>query len=404
MADSLILDDAEFDALRAQVRNGWRRQFPGSAIPDALTLSAIATRKDKTARIYSAATFAEPPEWAPFLPVAGVYEHPWYGTLQYDLTTYQRIVDHFHGGIYQSQLPVNAEHDPQASGAVGWITDLRINADTSIDAKVEWNDRGKALIEGDRYRYVSAELWDEWTDPVSGTTYQDVAIGLAICTNPFFKESVLRPLAASDAVWTYRPESSGQEVTGMNDAQKQAASGVEPQAVTLSEAELQEFRDAKKRADTLAVELTAAKAQLETTTADLAKVRTAQRVAAFTAEVRGKSDDNGKPWPGAVDAHVAMLTSLAEAFGEDSEQFRQYVAVNRAAAARDELTKPIGSGGDGNGTASAYSQLEAKAAALVAERGLTKAKAFVEAERLHPDLARQVIRERRSNVVMEGAE
>ncbi len=47
---------------------------------------------------------------------------------------------------------------------------------------------------GDRFRYVSAEFFDSWQDPVTGDWHDDVAFGMAICTNPHFKETVLRPL------------------------------------------------------------------------------------------------------------------------------------------------------------------------------------------------------------------
>lgn len=392
MADDLILSDDEFDTLRSQLRSAFRRAH--QPIPDVLDFAAIATHKDNAARVYTAIEFAEPPEWAPFLPVTGTYIHPWYGQLDYDLPRYERIVANFKAGIYQSQLPVNAEHDPQASGAVGWITDMRINADTSIDAKVEWNDRGRQLIEGDRYRYVSAELWDEWTDPVSGITYPDVAIGLAICTNPFFKESVLRPLAASDAVWTYRP-GNGQEVTGMSDAQQHAASG-QTNAAQFTEAERAEFREAKRRADDLAVKLSETETALAKTAADLESLRKDQRVARFTSEVRGKSDDNGKVWIGETQAHVDMLVSLAEAFGEDSAQFKQYVAINRAAATQDALTKPIGENGNGE-SVSALSEINKKAEAMAAasDGRLTFSEAFTKVMDSDADLRARYVRERR---------
>ena len=196
-----IASDEEIDAIKAQLRARWP-QAVGDALPDVLSFAQIATSDDSTTRVYQGVEFAEVPEWAPFLPKAGVYGHPTHGALDFSPETYTRIIDNFKSGRYQDRIPVNAEHDPKASGAVGWVTDMRLNDDTSIDARVEWNDRGKALIQGDRFRYVSAELLKTWSDPVSGEAFRDVATGLAICTNPYFKESVLRPLAASDAVWT----------------------------------------------------------------------------------------------------------------------------------------------------------------------------------------------------------
>lgn len=143
-------------------------------------------------------TFADPPEWFNFLPRPGVYTHPEYGEMKFTRERNQRFVDNFEQSVYQEKLPIDAEHDLQASGAVGWIVEMRINADGSVDARPEWNQRGRDLIEGDRYKYFSPAWFEKWTEPVSTTVFQDVAIGGAICRRPFFKEGSLRPLVASE--------------------------------------------------------------------------------------------------------------------------------------------------------------------------------------------------------------
>lgn len=350
-----------------------------------LAFASIATSADNVERVYSAVEFAEPPEWSPFLPKSGQYAHPVHGALDFGPSTYQRIVDNFKSGAYQDRLPVNAEHDPKASGAVGWITDLRLNADTSIDARVDWNDRGRALIEGDRFKYVSAEILPQWTDPVSQAVYERVPIGMAICTRPYFKESVLRPLAASDAVWTYRPEGQGE--LGMTKPEE-AASGATSKVVQLTETELIELREAKKTADSLAVKLAGAETEL-------ADIKKRQRVQAFTAEVRGKSDENDRAWPGEAEKHVSMLVSLAETFGEESDQFRQYVTVNRSAAEQVKtLSEPIGSGREGS-AATALDKLNAKAIELAEKSGITREQAFVQVMDSDKELAQAYLRERR---------
>lgn len=387
-----IASDEEIDAIKAQLRARWP-QAVGDALPDVLSFAQIATADDSTTRVYQVVEFAEAPEWAPFLPKAGIYGHPTHGALDFSPETYTRIIDNFKSGRYQDRIPVNAEHDPKASGAVGWVTDMRLNDDTSIDAKVEWNDRGKALIQGDRFRYVSAELLKTWSDPVSGEAFRDVATGLAICTNPYFKESVLRPLAASDAVWTLG--ASAQKGHHMSDEGK-TASGANPTAVQLTEAEVLEFRELKAKADAQAIELAEFKAKADAQAVELSEIRKTNRIKAFTDEVRGKSDANNRVWFGETEKHVSMLVSLSEAFGDDSEQVKQYVAQNRAVAeaqSKNLMFTPIGSSAQGDG-GSAFERMEAKAVELSEKSGITKEQAFMTLMQTDRELARQIVAER----------
>jgi 2'-5' RNA ligase len=143
--------------------------------------------------------FSAPPPHINFLPKPGVYTHPEYGQMTFTKERNQRFVDNFIAKLYQEKLPIDCEHDLQASGAVGWITMLRVNDDGSVDADCEWNDRGRALIEGDRFKYFSPAWFENWTEPVSTNVYRDIAIGGAICRRPFFKEGSLRPLVSSES-------------------------------------------------------------------------------------------------------------------------------------------------------------------------------------------------------------
>ena len=51
---------------------------------------------------------------------------------------------------------------------------MRVNDDGSVDAKPEWTDRGTTLIENDRFKYFSPSWFEQWTDPATETTYNDV--------------------------------------------------------------------------------------------------------------------------------------------------------------------------------------------------------------------------------------
>ena len=108
---------------------------------------------------------AEPPEWLPLLPVPGKYQHPSYGTLDLSRERLAEFTANINAKVYLPKLVINAEHENDTQGALGWIVEARQNSDGSVDARVEWTDRGTEAIRADRFLYVSPEWFDAWTDP-----------------------------------------------------------------------------------------------------------------------------------------------------------------------------------------------------------------------------------------------
>jgi hypothetical protein len=138
------------------------------------------------------------PQWIPFLPKPGKFTHPLYGEVIITAERNQELVDSVKNKVYQENIPLDIEHESKLSGAVGWIQDMRLNDDESGDAYVEWTDRGRALLKGGQFKYISPEWFPSWRDPVSGVVHQNVIAGGALTTRPFFKERVLRALVASE--------------------------------------------------------------------------------------------------------------------------------------------------------------------------------------------------------------
>ena len=349
--------------------------------------------------------FAVSQEWIPFLPIPGTYSHTMFGTLDLTSEKYARIVDNFKANAYGQTLPINAEHDSIASGAVGWIRDMRIASDGSIEVKPEWNDRGRALIDGDRFRYVSAEFCNRWQDPVSGIWHDDVAVGLAICTRPHFKTDVLKPLAASEAF------AMAQSTVTAGDAGKESQMADEPKVETpviadppkvdaplppisindltqvvltaeQRQRERQMFTDLMTR-----VEL--AERRATTAEAELKRIATERRVEKFTAEVMGRSPENGQPWFGPIKDNVDHLVSLAESHGDDSAEVRWAVTQKRNEARAIQasgLFDPI-SIAVGEEISSVETQINRLAEQYrMADQSLTKEKAISKAYNENPEL------------------
>jgi hypothetical protein len=349
--------------------------------------------------VYQAVRFAEAPEWSPFLPVPGIYHHPIYGELTYTAETYDRIIGHFKEGIYQDRLPVNAEHDPLAAGAVGWITDMRLAESGAIEVKVDWNDRGRKLIEGDRYRYVSAELYPWWTDPVDPErTYQDVAVGMAMTTQPYFKERVLPPLVASEAALVRTAGDPGKEIVTMaeenqNTVQAAPETTVQgatssPGEVTLAQLNEQKFGEFMQRFTQMEATVEAQKKTIVQLSARNDALQIDVRKKKFSDEVKGRSDENDTPWIGDAEKHIDFLVDLADKFGETSEHVAQYIQSNRQHAEQvrtSDLFRRFGTDRAPEGTGQA--KIDAAAEAVIqANPKLTHAQAVTQVLSERPEL------------------
>lgn len=320
------------------------------------------------AEALAAGAFAEPTEWVPYLPKPGRYTHPRYGEIVLTPERIGRFVAQFNAGVYQSRVPLDAEHETKLSGACGWLTALRQNADGSADARVEWTDRGRSLLAADRFGYISPEFYDEWREPASGQVYQDIAIGGALTTRPFFKEQHLRPLAATEDAGPDRtagapPEKGTTMSMTLTDEQakdfaEQAKRLAELEATLAKQAtELEATKQAREQAET------AAKALSDR----LDRQEKAARTRRFTDEVLGKSDASSIRWFGEPDKHVAMLEKLAGAFGEDSAEVRAYIEQNRAvgeAMKQSDLFKEVGRTGSGPADTSAEAEIARRARAM----------------------------------------
>lgn len=136
--------------------------------------------------------------WIPFLPTPGKFKHPLYGEIDITKEGNEAFVQSVKDKVYQEHIPLDAEHETKLSGAVAWINDMRMNDDGGADALVEWTDRGRTLVEGGQFKYVSPEWFDQWTDPATEVVHKNVIAGGAITTRPFFKDKVLRALVASE--------------------------------------------------------------------------------------------------------------------------------------------------------------------------------------------------------------
>lgn len=363
--------------------------------------------------------------WYPFLPKPGTYEHPKFGDVVIDEARNMRMVDSITSQVYQEKVPIDLEHDLKVSGAVGWVSNARMNPDGSADAFIEWTDRGQEVLQGDRFRYISPEWFRQWKDPASGQEHRDVVAGGALTTRPFFKDKVLRALVASergvevvgrktqkfagengepedeelddeaeddDAAEGDEPEAdadAGGDDGEDDDAEGEESEGDEEEGFTempegFTEAQAFAIEDYVERRIASVTESFAEALQQETERGNRAEkalkvLQGERRHERFTEIVRNR--DAGAPFLGGIDTQVQILERFADTFGESSAEFKGYVETQKAAAEQVKTSQAFSEIGSGASVATSepVKRLEAMADELRKTKPeLSKQQAFSE--------------------------
>lgn len=341
-------------------------------------------------------------EWIPYLPVPGVYKHKIFGKLDFTSERYGRIITNFKNDVFGQDLPISAEHVHKEDGALGWIEDMRLAEDGSVEVRPKWNAYGRTMIDDDRFRYVSAELLPKFTHPTDGTIYHDVAVGHTVCIRPHFKVDTLQPLCASeeDAIFRFAdearkefqvPELEEKIVVDPTIVQKSKVLRLSDdpdeqfEQILFSMQEREKYRQEFVEKDRMADE---AKKRAATAEENERKIRKESMRQKFTAEVLGRSEHNALRWLGDTEAHVDMLVSLAEQFGEESLQVNYVIGEQRAkrrALERSGVFKEVGlhvvkAGGQ------AFTEVEALATQLRESKpALSREAAVTQVFRENPD-------------------
>ena len=352
-------------------------------------------------RLFNEFEFAEPPDWIPFLPKPGEFSHASYGKVAITPERNAQFVSNFKSGIYQTQLPIDAEHQTKLSGAMGWVRDMRLNEDGSADAKVEWTDRGKAMLTENRFKYFSPEFFETWTDPATNQQHQDVAIGGALTTRPFFKESSLRPLVASErGLFAADPVSPDTPVTtiffnSLSEVQMETKdAAITPQQFSELHQQFNEVKGALAASEAKRAE-TEQEAKRFAEALDKSNARIALMEAA---DQRRRFAETCKDWFGKTEANVSLLVKMAEAFGEDSQEFKDFVISQNAIAAQlaeSKLFSEIGTSRSADNAGTPGGKIEAIARQVATERKITIAQAMTIAAEQNPQLYAEYVNAQR---------
>ena len=325
--------------------------------------------KNGDCRMFFDHQFAEPPMTIQVLPKPGTYSHPKWGKFSLTTKDLQEFVDNHNNHVYQEQIPIDAEHQTKLSGAVGYYREMRLvdGGKGGAEADVEWTERGQELIRTDAFKYFSPEYFDQWPDPATGKKHNHVIAGGAITTRPFFKDKVLRPLVASESSYA-AGEWEGEDdepKTLIMSAMQFTEEGIEeeePKKASLDPGDVhvdvpKEEEEPKKakggnkkmaeepqtgvddvtkafvesQTKQLTEELAEQKGLRKAAEERLAKLEGDAQARRFTDIVRGRDaeGDGSPPFQGKTEGHHRTMVLLAREFGEDSDEFKEYVATQR---------------------------------------------------------------------------
>lgn len=304
----------------------------------------------------SVAESKEMPEWIPYLPKPGVFKHPRYGTISITPQRNQEFVDSFQNKIYQDRLPLDAEHQTKLSGALGWVTEMRLNEDGSADARVDWTERGRSLVTDNRFKYISPEWYDEWEDPATQIRHRNVAIGGALTTKPFFKEGSLRPLIASEEGYSTWEETETRETQGSSeimvnepvddllefDKTEEPVIMSEQQVVEvqMSEEVSRQFAELHNALEEARLERDQARKMSEELTERVESITRSSRRMQFAALVEGDDEDPELPaWLGDPEVNVSLLERIADTFGEESDTLAEFIQQQKSIAEQARVSQ-----------------------------------------------------------------
>ncbi len=372
------------------------------------------------------------PDRIHILPKPGTYSHAIYGNVKVTRERNQEFVDNFHAEVYQKLIPIDLEHETFLSGACAYYEPNSgvVEMDGSVSIGVRWEKRGAQALSEGRFYYFSPMWFDKWKEPLSGKIYNNVLIGGALTTSPYFKDANLRPLYASELTV------SQVHVEGpMNEEEKEASSkcaecgatieGEAPHTCSkkasepVKEENVTEEKKVEASAPAPAPAVDPAQfAEMQRSFAEMQKTIAAQETELKAAneklvrsanEARGRmfkevitgtnaEGDGAKAFRGDISVHGGVLEAIYAFEGEEGitkedSLFQRYTAEMRGLAeqfADNELLKTRGGGGAKTPSkGSATTRWETAVAKEMSDNKVDQIEAMKRVARAEPDLYRE---------------
>jgi phage I-like protein len=183
-------------------------------------------------------SFAEPAqktdEYQLILPI-GEYFTAAYGKLTITAEFCAAMVANWSGKVLGEREPfLDTDHD--RGEANGWIKDLQVRAD-GLYAKIEFTEKGAALIEGGLYKYFSADIGSV-IDVTTGDEVYPVLIACALTNTPAMNTMPAAHLSDTDGA-AHGDDPTGGASKGAEEMKTFAEIMAALAAITLTDAEME---------------------------------------------------------------------------------------------------------------------------------------------------------------------
>lgn len=118
----------------------------------------------------------------------GKFNHPKYGEFEITTLTLQEMLANFNARVRGVDVAFDYFHDSDKE-ASGWPTELYLmHEGTELWAKVDWTPAAQKKLGEREIRYFSPDFAFKWTDPETGTSFNNVLFGGGLTNRPFVKD------------------------------------------------------------------------------------------------------------------------------------------------------------------------------------------------------------------------
>ena len=118
----------------------------------------------------------------------GKFNHPVYGAFEITEKVLAEMKANFDLKIRGIDMAFDYFHDSDKD-ASAWVRNLELRENaTELWAQVDWTPKARQKLAERELRYFSPDFAFQWTDPETGTTFENVLFGGGLTNRPFVKE------------------------------------------------------------------------------------------------------------------------------------------------------------------------------------------------------------------------
>jgi hypothetical protein len=326
----------------------------------------------------------------------GEWDHPEYGKFSVSEADIDNMVKNFEAKVTKQDTPIDIDHD-HTRGAVGWLQRVFKSTDDAgraiLRGIVDWTEDGIRDV-GTAFKHTSIHYEPDYQDAETGESFGPTLRSASITNFPFVKD--MEPISLSEFKTYTLPKEvlvdKKEDKLELSEEEATQVKGIlprllavfrdpdpkpepepepaEPVVAKLTEAHQAETKKLREETDAMAKELS-----------ELKLARQTDRYIELMEKGR---------WVGDREQSIGLMRVLAEAKGEDSPEFKAYVAEQDAHSTQIFASGLFKEAGTSAPAVTQDEKMTAEIAEIKAELALTgpsaSSLALTEYYRRHPAL------------------